>query len=121
MSKVAIITGGSRGIGAATAVAFARRGWEVCVASKDALDTMTLGLTKEVANEGIRVNAVRPGLIRTEIHAREGQPDRVEDLRSLLPMQRGGEPEEVAEAIHWLCSTEASYVTGALLDVAGGR
>lgn len=90
-------------------------------ASKGALDTMTLGLAKEVADEGIRVNAVRPGLIRTEIHASGGQPDRVESLRTLVPMRRGGEPEEVADAITWLCSTHASYVTGALLDVAGGR
>ncbi len=90
-------------------------------ASKGAVDTMTLGLAHEVAAEGVRVNAVRPGLIRTEIHASGGQPDRVECLRSHIPMQRGGEPEEVAEAIVWLCSSQASYVTGALLDVAGGR
>lgn len=90
-------------------------------ASKGALDTMTLGLAKEVAAEGIRVNAVRPGLIHTDIHARGGQPGRMEMLQASVPMGRGGQPEEVADAIAWLCSDEASYVTGALLDIAGGR
>lgn len=90
-------------------------------ASKGAIDTMTVGLAKEVAEEGIRVNAVRPGLIRTTIHASGGQPDRVERLASMIPVQRAGEPDEVAFAIAWLCSDEASYVTGALLDVSGGR
>jgi NAD(P)-dependent dehydrogenase (short-subunit alcohol dehydrogenase family) len=82
---------------------------------------MTVGLAKEVAEEGIRVNCVRPGLIRTTIHASGGQPDRVERLGSVVPVQRAGEPDEVAAAIAWLCSDEASYVTGALLDVSGGR
>jgi len=90
-------------------------------ASKGALDTMTLGLAKEVAQEGIRVNAVRPGLIDTEIHASGGQPDRVRSLEHEIPMGRGGRPEEVADTIAWLCSPEASYVTGALVDVSGGR
>ena len=90
-------------------------------ASKGAVDTMTLGLAREVAQEGIRVNAVRPGLIHTEIHASGGQPDRVERLEYSIPMRRGGRPEEVANTIAWLCSDEASYVTGALVDVSGGR
>jgi NAD(P)-dependent dehydrogenase (short-subunit alcohol dehydrogenase family) len=90
-------------------------------ASKGAIDTFTLGLAKEVADEGIRVNAVRPGLIRTEIHAAGGEPDRIERLREAIPMKRGGEALEVAQAILWLLSDEASYVTGALLDVTGGR
>jgi NAD(P)-dependent dehydrogenase (short-subunit alcohol dehydrogenase family) len=90
-------------------------------ASKAAVDTLTVGLAHEVAGEGIRVNAVRPGLINTEIHASGGQPDRVQQLRERIPMRRGGQPEEVAAAIVWLLSDEASYVTGALLDVGGGR
>jgi NAD(P)-dependent dehydrogenase (short-subunit alcohol dehydrogenase family) len=90
-------------------------------ASKGAVDTMTIGLAKEVAREGIRVNAVRPGLIRTEIHASGGQPDRVERLRDGVPMGRAGEPEEVAEAILWLAGEQSSYVTGALVDVSAGR
>ena len=90
-------------------------------ASKGAIDTMTLGLAKEVAQEGIRVNAVRPGLIDTDIHGSGGEPDRVRLLEHEIPIQRGGRPEEVATAIVWLCSPEASYVTGALVDVSGGR
>ncbi|HET7401662.1 MAG TPA: SDR family oxidoreductase [Usitatibacter sp.] len=90
-------------------------------ASKGAMDTMTLGLAREVAQEGIRVNAVRPGVIRTEIHASGGEPNRVERVKEAVPMRRGGEPEEVARAIVWLLSEEASYCTGALLDVSGGR
>lgn len=90
-------------------------------ASKGAIDTMTIGLAKEVAADGIRVNAVRPGLIRTDIHASGGQPHRLERLAPGIPMGRGGEPDEVARAIAWLCSPDASYVTGAILDVTGGR
>lgn len=90
-------------------------------ATKGAVDTMTVGLAKEVAGEGVRVNAVRPGIIDTEIHASGGQPDRVERIGPLVPMQRAGRPEEVAAAVVWLCSQGASYVTGALVDVSGGR
>ncbi len=90
-------------------------------ASKGAIDTFTIGLSKEVAAEGIRVNAVRPGVIYTDIHADGGEPDRVDRVKSAVPMLRGGQPEEVAKAILWLLSDEASYSTGAILDVAGGR
>jgi NAD(P)-dependent dehydrogenase (short-subunit alcohol dehydrogenase family) len=90
-------------------------------ASKGAIDTFTLGLAKEVAGEAIRVNAVRPGLIYTDIHASGGDPGRVDRVKSAVPMQRGGSAEEVANTILWLLSDEASYVTGAVLDVSGGR
>jgi len=90
-------------------------------AAKGAIDSMTLGLAKEVAAEGIRVNAVRPGVIRTEIHASGGEPGRVERVKTSVPMGRGGEAEEVAEAILWLAGEKASYTSGALLDVSGGR
>lgn len=90
-------------------------------AAKGAIDSMTLGLAKEVAAEGIRVNAVRPGIIETEIHASGGEPGRVERVKGSVPMGRGGLAEEVAAAILWLASDRASYTTGALLDVSGGR
>ncbi len=90
-------------------------------ASKGAIDTMTIGLSKEVAGEGIRVNAVRPGLVVTDIHAAGGEPGRVARLKSSVPLGRGGMPEEVATAILWLLSDEASFTTGAIIDVSGGR
>lgn len=90
-------------------------------ASKAAIDTFTIGLAKEVGGEGIRVNAVRPGLIETEIHASGGRPDRVRELQAGVPMQRGGTADEVAEAIVWLLSDKASYTTMSLLDVSGAR
>jgi NAD(P)-dependent dehydrogenase (short-subunit alcohol dehydrogenase family) len=90
-------------------------------ASKGAIDTLTIGLAKEVALEGIRVNAVRPGVIATEIHASSGDPERAQRLAPGLPLQRPGTAEEVARAILWLASDEASYCTGTILDVAGGR
>ena len=90
-------------------------------ASKAAIDTMTMGLAKEVAEFGIRVNAVRPGVVHTDIHALGGEPERVERVKEAVPMKRGGQPEEIAKAIMWLLSDEASYTTGALLDVSGGR
>ncbi|MBI6853483.1 SDR family oxidoreductase [Pseudomonas cichorii] len=89
-------------------------------ASKGAVDSLTIGLAKEVASDGIRVNAVRPGFIRTDFHALSGDPNRVEKLKSRLPMERGGEPEEVATAILWLLSEQASYATGSFIDLAGG-
>ena len=90
-------------------------------ASKGAIDTFTLGLAREVATEGVRVNAVRPGIIDTEIHASGGQPDRVAQSAALMPMRRAGTADEVARAIVWLLSDEASYTTGTVLDVTGGR
>ena len=89
--------------------------------SKGAIDTLTLGLAKELAAEGVRVNAVRPGLIDTEIHASGGEPQRAFTLGATTPLGRPGTPDEVAEAVVWLLSDAASYVTGAILDVAGGR
>lgn len=90
-------------------------------AAKGAIDVFTLGLSKEVGGEGIRVNAVRPGVIKTEIHASGGQPGRAERIGATAPLGRAGEAEEIARAILWLASDEASYVSGAILDVAGGR
>lgn len=90
-------------------------------ATKGAIDTMTIGLAKEVVDEGIRVNGVRPGIIETDIHAKAGEPGRVARMQAHIPMKRGGTPDEVANAILWLLSEEASYVTGTILNVAGGR
>ena len=90
-------------------------------ASKGAIDTMTIGLAKEVADDGIRVNAVRAGHIYTDMHASGGEPGRVDRLKDSVPMKRGGAPEEVARAVLWLLSNEASYTTGSFLDVTGGR
>jgi NAD(P)-dependent dehydrogenase (short-subunit alcohol dehydrogenase family) len=90
-------------------------------ATKGAIDTMTVGLSKEIAAEGIRVNAVRPGIIDTEIHASGGEPGRIERVKDSIPMKRAGQPEEVATAILWLLSDEASYCTGTFINVSGGR
>lgn len=90
-------------------------------ASKAAMDALTKGLAVEVAEEGIRVNGVRPGIIDTEIHADGGEPDRIERVKHGVPMKRGGQPEEVATGIAWLLSDEASFVTGSLMDISGGR
>lgn len=90
-------------------------------ASKGAIDSLTIGLAREVAQEGIRVNAVRPGVIYTGIHAAGGEAGRVDRVKAAVPMRRGGHPEEVARAILWLASDEASYTTGAFIDVSGGR
>jgi len=90
-------------------------------ASKGALDTLTIGLAQEVATEGIRVNAVRPGFIYTEMHASGGEPNRVDRVKAFVPMRRGGTAEEVAQAIVWLLSDEASFTTGGFIEVAGGR
>jgi NAD(P)-dependent dehydrogenase (short-subunit alcohol dehydrogenase family) len=90
-------------------------------ASKGAIDTLTIGLSREVAAEGIRVNAVRPAFIYTDMHASGGEPNRVDRIKASLPMQRGGQPLEVAHAILWLLSDEASYTTGTFIDLAGGK
>lgn len=90
-------------------------------AAKAAIDALTIGLSKEVAADHIRVNAVRPGVVYTDIHASGGEPNRVERIKEFVPMKRGGQPEEIAGAILWLLSEEASYCTGAILDVTGGR
>lgn len=90
-------------------------------ASKGAVDTLTIGLSLELANEGIRVNGIRPGFIYTEMHKDGGEPDRVERLKSAIPLGRGGQPEEVAAAVAWLLSNESAFTTGSFIDVAGGK
>jgi NAD(P)-dependent dehydrogenase (short-subunit alcohol dehydrogenase family) len=95
--------------------------WVHYAASKGAIDSFTIGLAREVATEGIRVNAVAPGLIETGLHAANGAPDRLQRLAATIPMQRPGTPAEVAEAVLWLLSPAASYTTGAILEVGGGR
>lgn len=116
--------GGPGGVIVNVSSASARLGapnlWVDYAASKGAIDTFTIGLAQEVAAEGIRVNAVRPGLIDTEIHAASGMPDRLERSAKRIPMKRAGTAEEVAESILWLASPAASYISGAILDVAGG-
>lgn len=89
--------------------------------TKGAIDTLTIGLSKEVAEENIRVNAVRPGIIDTNIHSKAGEPNRVDRIKEQIPMKRGGHPDEIAKTILWLLSDEASYITGAIVDVSGGR
>jgi NAD(P)-dependent dehydrogenase (short-subunit alcohol dehydrogenase family) len=95
--------------------------WVHYAATKGAIDSFTIGLAREVAGEGIRVNAVAPGLIETGLHAANGEPERLERLRGTIPMQRAGLPQEVAEGVLWLLSPAASYTTGAILEIAGGR
>jgi len=123
--RMSTIHGGSGGVIVNVSSAASRLGspgeYVDYAASKGAIDTMTLGLAKEVAGEDIRVNAVRPGLIDTGIHASGGQPNRLEELEPGIPMKRRGHSIEVAEAIAWLCSEKASYVTGAFIDISGGR
>ena len=95
--------------------------WVHYAASKGAIDTFTIGLAREVATEGIRVNAVAPGLTDTELHAANGEPGRLQRLMPSIPMQRAGQPQEIAEGVLWLLSPAASYVTGAILEIGGGR
>jgi NAD(P)-dependent dehydrogenase (short-subunit alcohol dehydrogenase family) len=123
--RMSTLHGGSGGAIVNVSSAAARMGgagqYVDYAASKGAIDTFTMGLAKEVAAEGIRVNAVRPGIIETDIHASGGQPGRAQQMASQVPMQRAGTAQEVANAIVWLMGSGASYTTGALLDVTGGR
>jgi NAD(P)-dependent dehydrogenase (short-subunit alcohol dehydrogenase family) len=125
VKRMSTIHGGAGGVIVNVSSAASRLGsageYVDYAASKGAIDAFTLGLAREVAAEGIRVNAVRPGFIDTDIHASGGQPSRLDDLEQSIPMKRRGYAREVAGAIAWLCSEESSYVTGALIDIAGGR
>ncbi len=125
VKRMAVSHGGSGGAIVNVSSAASRLGapfeYVDYAASKGAVDTLTTGLALEVAAQGIRVNCVRPGLIYTEMHASGGEPRRVDRVKSMLPMQRGGQPEEVAQAIVWLLSEKASYVTGSFIELAGGK
>ncbi len=125
VKRMALSTGGNGGAIVNVSSAASRSGaaneYIDYAASKGAMDTLTIGLSNEVAGDGIRVNCVRPGLIFTDIHADGGEPERVKRLESGLPMGRGGQPQEVANAILWLLSDEASFVTGSFIDLAGGK
>lgn len=125
VKRMALRHGGKGGAIVNVSSAAARSGspWEYVdyAASKGAMDTLTTGLSVEVAAQGIRVNGVRPGCIYTDMHADGGEAGRVDRVKELLPMKRGGQPEEVAQAIVWLLSDKASYVTGSFLDLAGGK
>lgn len=124
IKRMAISTGGSGGaiVNVSSIAALIGSPFEYIdyAATKGALDTFTLGLAKEIAEEAIRVNAVRPGITNTDIHAAGGEPERVARIAPKIPMKRAGEPHEVAEAIVWLLSDSASYVTGSILNVGGG-
>ncbi|TQV89663.1 SDR family oxidoreductase [Aliikangiella coralliicola] len=125
VKRMAIKNGGSGGAIVNVSSVAARTGsageYVDYAASKGAIDTLTRGLSLEVANQGIRVNGVRPGFIYTDMHADGGEPGRVDRIKDNIPMKRGGDPNEVAAAISWLLSDEASYATGTFIDVAGGR
>lgn len=124
IKRMSTLQGGSGGVIVNVSSGAARSGspgeYVDYAASKGAIDTMTIGLAKEVAKEGIRVNAVRPGFIYTDIHASGGEPDRVERVKTAVPLQRGGQAKEVAQAILWLLSDKSSFSTGAFIDVTGG-
>jgi len=124
IDRMSISTGGSGGAIVNVSSIAARTGspneYIDYAASKGALDTMTVGLAKEVAFDGVRVNCVRPGFIETDMHAKGGEPDRIARLKDRIPMGRGGRPEEVGQAIRWLLSDDASFTTGAFIDVGGG-
>lgn len=125
VKRMSVVNGGHGGVIVNVSSAASRIGsggeYIDYAASKGAIDTLTLGLASEVAEEGIRVNCVRPGFIYTDMHKSGGEPNRVDRLKDSLPIKRGGQPEEVAAAISWLVSNESSYTTGSFIDVSGGR